>query len=384
MSDEEAAGELPPEAKPVDGAPSDGVTGLKYVGPNLLASTSWDGCLKVHDTAKRELVFSKSLESGPLLSLASSSNGDGCSIFAGAMDGSIHRIDLENLSSGGSIGNGSTTSRIIGQHQPANDHDGGGGGGGSGKVACSCLCALNDGNMNVVASAGWHGQFHIWDLRLETCGDEDGERTSPVAPRPATTIELPGKAFDMDVDPTHKRFVVATSGRRNCFIDIRNPSEAEIVLDRESSLKFQTRTVRFFRPDGVGIAVGSVEARVGIEYLDELGVPAPKGHKKYAFKCHRANDRIFPVNCIEFHPKYGTFATGGCDGTVVLWDGLNKKKLTTLPPFPTSVAALAFDPTGTELAIASSYTYEGGEREHPRDEIYIRPVLDSECRPKGK
>ena len=68
----------------------------------------------------------------------------------------------------------------------------------------------------------------------------------------------------------------------------------------------------------------------------------------------------------------------------MLWDGLNKKKLTTLPKFPSSIAALAFNEDGSELAIASSYNYEEGEREHPRDEIYVRPVLDSECQPKNK
>jgi cell cycle arrest protein BUB3 len=46
--------------------------------------------------------------------------------------------------------------------------------------------------------------------------------------------------------------------------------------------------------------------------------------------------------------------------------------------------ALAFHQDGTELAIASSYTFEEGEREHPKDEIYVRTMLDSECRPKSK
>lgn len=34
---------------------------------------------------------------------------------------------------------------------------------------------------------------------------------------------------------------------------------------------------------------------------------------KYAFKCHRKGDKVFPVNAMAFHPIYGTFATGGCD-----------------------------------------------------------------------
>lgn len=94
---------------------------------------------------------------------------------------------------------------------------------------------------------------------------------------------------------------------------------------------------------------------------------------------------MYPVNCITFHPRFtSTFATGGCDGAVFLWDGLNKKKLTTIPSFPTSISSMAFSGDGTEIAIASSYTFEEGDREHPQDEIFVRPILDSECQPKTK
>lgn len=80
----------------------------------------------------------------------------------------------------------------------------------------------------------------------------------------------------MDFDPTHNRIVVATAGRRLCFIDIRN-SKAEIVFDRESSLKYQTRTVKFF-PKGIGIALGSIEGRVAVEFLDDLGINSGTYH----------------------------------------------------------------------------------------------------------
>lgn len=89
------------------------------------------------------------------------------------------------------------------------------------------------------------------------------------------------------------------------------------------------------------------------------------------------------MNAIAFHPRFGTFATGGADGTVVFWDAEHKKRLTALSKFSaTSVAVLAFNHDGSELAIASSYTFEEGEREHPRDEIFIRKVMDEEIRPK--
>jgi cell cycle arrest protein BUB3 len=47
--------------------------------------------------------------------------------------------------------------------------------------------------------------------------------------------------------------------------------------------------------------------------------------------CHRVDGTINPINAVAFHPTYGTFATGGCDGTVVVWDARMKKRLVALP-----------------------------------------------------
>lgn len=65
-----------------------------------------------------------------------------------------------------------------------------------------------------------------------------------------------------------------------------------------------------------------------MEYLD----PSPEVQKKkYAFKCHRVKEqgkeKIYPVNAIAFHNVHNTFATGGSDGIVNIWDGFNKKRL---------------------------------------------------------
>jgi cell cycle arrest protein BUB3 len=120
----------------------------------------------------------------------------------------------------------------------------------------------------------------------------------------------------MDADDGNGRLVVATSGRRTAFIDVRKTDKemtANTALERESPLKYQLRSIKFF-PDGKGVAVGSIEGRVSLEHLEELGLSPPGS--KYTFKCHRVQDRVYPVNCIDFHPKFGTFATGGCDGTV--------------------------------------------------------------------
>jgi WD40 repeat protein len=89
--------------------------------------------------------------------------------------------------------------------------------------------------------------------------------------------------------------------------------------------------------------------------------------------------------------RYGTFATGGCDGFVNVWDGINKKRLYQVnqvksfaslgcyclksflcswfpyfwlqySKYASSIAALSFSKDGHLLAVASSYTYEEGEK----------------------
>ncbi|KAL7507813.1 hypothetical protein ACHAXN_004923 [Cyclotella atomus] len=319
--------------------PSDGITSLTYL-QNLLACSSWDGTVRIYDAKSKTDHVKKSLDC-PLLSLSASSDNN--SVYCGGIDGTIHKFDIKNdsLSS-------------IGSHT----HDD------PMKCAVSCLKIVND---SLLASAGWDGTFQLWDVRTS---------------KSVALVELPGKAFDMDVSSSDVA-VVATSGRRNVFIDLRNSTSVgagtvDILLDRESSLKYQTRCIKFF-PNSTGIAVGSIEGRVAIEYLDDIGFAS--GKKKYAFKCHRISDTIYPVNAITFH-KHGTFATGGADGTVITWDGNSKKKISTIAKLPTSVACIAFNEEGDQIAIASSYTFEEGERDHPREEIYVRDVLDGEVRPK--
>ena len=271
-----ATGDPLPEAKALPDAPTDGITALSYLGEKpLLASTSWDGTVRVHDTSHRQLQLSQATEI-PLLSLAVHEN----SLFTGGIDGCIQHFDVE-----------SSTVTAVGRHETTSRTD---------KLGCSCLASLGD-REPLVASAGWHRKLHLWDTRQKSS--------------PAATVELPGKAYSMDVTRDKMLLAVATSDRRTCFVDLRGgTAAADLVLDRESSLKYQTRCLRFF-PDGKAIAVSSIEGRAAVEYLSELGRGDPNS-KKYAFKCHRVGDSVYPVNTIDFHPVLGTFATGGCDGTV--------------------------------------------------------------------
>jgi len=125
------------------------------------------------------------------------------------------------------------------------------------------------------------------------------------------------------------------------------------VLTQPSPLKFQSRCISLF-PNCTGYAIGSIEGRVGIQYIDEpppqpIGAPVqdpPVDTRNFCFKCHtrharsvptrimrpvcqrpltrfsevlcafcasghRQNQDVYSVNALRFHPKHNTFVTAG-------------------------------------------------------------------------
>ena len=72
------------------------------------------------------------------------------------------------------------------------------------------------------------------------------------------------------------------------------------------------------------------------------------------------------------------------DGCVYVWDAVHRKKVAALPRFDTSIAALCFSRDGARLAIAASYTFEEGDKEHPADAVYVRTMADAEVAPKTR
>lgn len=129
-----------------------------------------------------------------------------------------------------------------------------------------------------------------------------------------------------------------------------------------------------------GYATASVEGRIAVEYFD----PAPTvQEKKYAFKCHRQTiddvDHVWPVNTLAFHPTYNTFASGGSDTTVSIWDHKVKKRLRQYTRYNAPVAALAFSADGARLAVGASYTWDAGEegaRTAERPSLFVRELGD--------
>jgi cell cycle arrest protein BUB3 len=92
---------------------------------------------------------------------------------------------------------------------------------------------------------------------------------------------------------------------------------------------------------------------------------------------------IYPVNALAYHPVHkNAFASGGSDGFVCIWDEQQKKRLKQFPVYQTGISALAFNKSGDMLAIASSYCFEEGERDHALDQIIVKPITDADVLPK--
>ncbi|CAO3595864.1 unnamed protein product [Absidia cylindrospora] len=186
---------------------------------------------------------------------------------------------------------------------------------------------------------------------------------------------LPHKVYSMDL--RDNTLAVALSHDRIYVYDIRNMDTPWKV--RETTLRYMLKCVRVM-PGGKGVACSSIEGRVSMDFFGE------EKDQIYAFKLHRQKlgdtEVVYPVNSLSFHPTYGTFASGGSDGVVSVWDGVNRKRIRQFSKFAEEISNVAFNSDGSQLAIASSYTYDEGNRSHAPDAIYIRHLVEGDYKPK--
>ncbi|KAJ4512267.1 mitotic spindle checkpoint protein Bub3 [Exophiala dermatitidis] len=238
---------------------------------------------------------------------------------------------------------------------------------------------------SLVISAAWDSTIHIHP------GGDGAEWST-------ATINLPFKPFSLAVSPS--KLVVAMANRalhiyelktlasecKSSTNSLQNRLDIEPWQRRESSLKFMTRAVDCM-PNDEGYASSSIEGRVAVEWFD----PSNESQaRKYAFKCHRQPvddvDVVYPVNALAFHPIHGTFATGGGDGVVAIWDAIAKRRIRIYPKLPSSVAAVSFSSNGKYLATAISPGFEDGKDEITEGTvgIYIRELGENEVKRKAK
>lgn len=154
-------------------------------------------------------------------------------------------------------------------------------------------------------------------------------------------------------------------------------------------------------PKDAGYASSSIEGRVAVEWFDPS---AESQARKYAFKCHRmqqnANsgtstgqdtadegpvDIVYPVNALAVHPIHGTFASGGGDGIVALWDAIAKRRIRQYQRYQSSVATMDFSHDGKYLAVGISPGFEDGKEDMAEGvvKLYVRELGESEAKSKG-
>ncbi|KAG4304029.1 hypothetical protein PORY_002552 [Pneumocystis oryctolagi] len=74
---------------------------------------------------------------------------------------------------------------------------------------------------------------------------------------------------------------------------------------------------------------------------------------------------------------------GGGDGIVALWDGVAKKRLRQYPKYPASISSLAFSNDGKFMAIGTSDDFQDVNQKRTLDNrVFIREILEGECRGK--
>ncbi|CAL8092106.1 unnamed protein product [Calicophoron daubneyi] len=328
--------------------PNDGVSAVRFqpgkAAPQFLVASSWDCSVRVYDVASgsQRMIYQHST---PVLDTTFS---DTVHVLSGSLRGDLKLFDC-NTNQGQTLG--------------------------------SCVRAISVMHYNSTIQAcitgSWDCTVRIWDPRASAANAAsnaaDGKGGAQSVHRQPNTVYT--------MDSIRNQLVVGTAARHVLIWDLRQMHAP--VEQRESSLRYQTRIIRCF-PNGQGYILGSIEGRIAVEMFD----PSPEVQKKkYAFKCHRVKEgdkeTIYPVTAMAFHQTYNTFASGGCDGIVNIWDGFNRKRLAQLSKYPTSISSLAFSEDGRQLAIASSYMYERGQIENePEPTIYIRSVAENEVRPK--
>lgn len=324
--------------------PKDGVSRVRFTHNNLLLAASWDKSVRIYDplasSGSAANLVQHIQHSVPVLDVAS--HNAKSEIYYAGLDGELFMADLNN--------------NIISNKQSLCRHD----------KAIRCI-EFNQQHSLVITGS--------WDSTLKL--------TDPLSPQ-SISIPLPGKVYAMDTQD--HLVLVGMSDRLLSLYDLRQT--AQPLMSRPSSLPYQTRSLALM-PDLTCFAIGSIEGRVGVEYISTDATP--KSHmsdkKNYAFRCHRKQqadtELIYPVHDLVFHPRYHTFLTAGGDGTMSTWDPWNKKRIKHLTGFRSGVCSVALNAEGDLMAMGVGYAYEQGERDHEAEQVLVRRVEPSDFKPKS-
>ena len=268
----------------VSSPPDDSISSLAFSPPsvpnNFLVAGSWDNNVRCWEITAQATTVPKAQQTmgGPILDTCW--HDDGSKVFMASCDKQVKCWDL---------GSNQTMQVTTNQHpvlssQIIFNQSGGRAPGSSEGVSVDQGSKLHSSDDLLLGQdhqvLGHQVRHHhvIIDLDVHACR----------APTPILNIDLPERAYCADVD--FPMAVVGTAGRGIIIyqLDGGQPKEYKKI---ESPLKYQHRCVSIFRDkktsQPTGFALGSVEGRVAIQYLNP---PTPKDN--FTFKCHRSNGAV--------------------------------------------------------------------------------------------
>ncbi|GJE94513.1 WD40-repeat-containing domain protein [Phanerochaete sordida] len=326
----------------VSDPPTDSISSLSFSPQaDYLAVGSWNNEVRIYEVGANGQTQGKAMygHQGPVLDVCW--NKDGTKILSGGADNAGRMFDI-----------------TTGQSQQVAQHD----------APIKVVRWIESPQGGILATGSWDKTLKYWDLRT---------------PNPVSTVTLPERCYTMDV--MYPLMVVGTAERHIQIFNLTNPTTPFKTM--VSPLKWQTRVVSCFQSAN-GFAVGSVEGRVAIQYVEEKDAS-----NNFSFKCHRRDQSptqkdvslVYAVNDITFHPVHGTFSTCGSDGTINFWDKDARTRLKTFEPAPGPVPCTTFNRNGTIFAYAVSYDWSKGHSGmtpgHP-NKIMLHACKDDEVKRK--
>lgn len=303
---------------------------------------SWDGRTRVYrDDGGASITSSSAGGSGNLVAdvahaaavLCATFDSEGRRVWSGGLDRVVRCRDLE-----------SGVDQIVGRHDDA--------------VRC-CEYASREA---LLVSGGWDCTLRFWDARTTTAS--------------TASVHLSDRVYAMDVHECGPAVVALVATRDGTFYAFDSRRLDEPMVSRACTLDAQIRCLRCF-DGGRAVLMGSNDGRVAVEnvYASMSTTGTITGSsastRRFAFKCHRNDHEVFPVNALAPRPGHPTeFVSAGADGTIAAWDAASKKRCGRLDrDLATSCAAVDFSTQGDVLVVAQSYTYERGDVAHPPDAV---------------
>ncbi|KAJ5827731.1 hypothetical protein N7447_004494 [Penicillium robsamsonii] len=324
--------------------PEDGISDLRFSPTSEhLAVSSWDKKVRIYEINDQGQSEGKALfeHEAPVLNCCWSP--DGTKVVGAGADKAARMLDL---------GSGTTT-QVAAHDAPIR--------------SCHMIPNPSVGGSPLLITGSWDKTVKYWDLRQSTA---------------IASVECQERIYTMDVK--NKLLVVGTADRYINIINLDQPTKFYKTM--QSPLKWQTRVVSCFS-DASGFAVGSVEGRCAIQYVEEKDSAS-----NFSFKCHRETPpanrdvcNIYSVNSITFHPIHGTFSTAGADGTFHFWDKDAKHRLKGYPAVGGPITATAFNRTGNIFAYSVSYDWSKGysaNTQQSTNKVMLHPIGPDETKPR--